>query len=296
MVRRDVFLTDALGEVARDALHHSSRIGKDERRVVLRDERGKLIVDGAPDLAGHHRLERRTRHDEGEVPLANVTAVDDLAGGARPGSGEEARDLLDRLLRRRQPDALDRLPGERVQALQRQRQVRTPLGARDRVNFVDDQRTCARQHPAAGFAREQQVQRLRRGHEDVRRKPAHRGALRLGGVASPDLRTDLEGRHTEPRQLCAYPRQRLLEIALDVVGQRLEQGHVHDACRILEPPLDAFVHERIDGRQKRGQRRLPTRRTAISAWRPLAIAGHATACRRRGGKARVSHACTAGWK
>ena len=254
VVRRDVFLTDALGEVARDALHHPSRIGKDERRVVLRDERGKLIVDGGPDLAGHHRLERRTRHDEGEVPLAHVTDVDDLAGGARPGAGEEARDLLDRLLRRREPDALDRLPGERVQALEGQSQVRTPLGARDRVNFVDDQRASARQHPAAGFAREQQVQGLRRGHEDVRRKPAHRGALRLGGVASPDLRTDLEGRHTEPRQLCAYPRQRLLEIALDVVGQRLERRHVHDACRILEPPLDAFVHERVDRRQKRGQR------------------------------------------
>ena len=48
--------------------------------------------------------------------------------------------------------------------------------------------------------------------------------------------------------------ERLLEIALDVVGQRLERRDVDDARHVRKPALDALAHERVDRREKRGER------------------------------------------
>jgi hypothetical protein len=253
MVSRDVLLADALGEMPRHPLHHASRIREYERGVMLRDEAGKLVIDGRPDVPRHHRFERGARHHDRKVAFAHMTAVDDLAGDVGPGAGQEARDLLDRLLCGRQPDALHGLCRQGVEPLQRQREMRAALGARDRMDLVDDHRARGRQHPATGLAGEQQVQRLGCGHEDMRRQPSHRCALRLRGVAGANLGADLACRHAEPRELRTDPGQRLLEIALDVVRQRLERRHVHHARRILEPALDTLVHERIDCRQKRRQ-------------------------------------------
>ncbi len=240
--------------MAGDPFHHASRIREDERRVVLRDERCQLVVDRGPDFARHHGLERGARHHECEIAFADVTAVDDLAGGPGSRAGQEARDLLDGPLRGRQPDALHRLRCQRVQPLERQGQVRAALSAGDRVDLVDDHGPRARQHAASGFAREQQVKRFGRRHEDVGREPAHRRALGLRCVAGAHLRANLERRHAEARELGADAGERLLEVALDVVGQRLERRYVHDARRVLKPPCDAFLDQGIDRRQERCQR------------------------------------------
>ena len=48
--------------------------------------------------------------------------------------------------------------------------------------------------------------------------------------------------------------ERRLEIALDVVRQRLQRRDVHHARHVLQPPGGAFAHQRIDGGEKRGQR------------------------------------------
>ena len=63
------------------------------------------------------------------------------------------------------------------QALERQRQVGPALVRRDGVNFVDDHRARGPEHAAAGLGAEQDVERLRRGHDDMRRAAAHALAL-----------------------------------------------------------------------------------------------------------------------
>ena len=72
-----------------------------------------------------------------------ASTIVDLAAGP----DEEAPDLLERVLRRAQADPLEggaagRIPpfarDERLQALERQGQVRAALGVRDGVDLVDD--------------------------------------------------------------------------------------------------------------------------------------------------------------
>ena len=113
--------------------------------------------------------------------------VDDRHLAARPD--EEAADLLERVLRGAQADPLDRRPPAwRLEALERQREVRAALGVRDGVDLVDDHRLDAAEH-LARLRGEDQVQRLGRRDEDVGRVAEHRGALALGRVAGADART-----------------------------------------------------------------------------------------------------------
>ena len=62
---------------------------------------------------------------------------------------DEAADLLERPLRRRQPDPLDRRVGERFQPLDAEREVRAALRAGDRVHLVEDQRLDGAQRSRA---------------------------------------------------------------------------------------------------------------------------------------------------
>ena len=95
-------------------------------------------------------------------------------------AAEEASDLLERPLRRRQADPLRLVTTvlQRGEPLERQRQVRAALGLRDRVDLVDDHPLDAAKALACG-RREQQVQRFGRRHQDVRRPAAEGTPLGL---------------------------------------------------------------------------------------------------------------------
>ena len=162
---------------------------------------------------------------------------------ARPGTGRPPQ----RVLGGRQADPLHVAPGGLREPLERQRQVRAALGRRDRVDLVDDAPVRAGEQllRAAG---EHQVQRLGRGDQDVGRLAEHRLALALRRVAGP---------HRD-RQLRADTAQRRPEVAVDVVGQRLQRGHVDEA----DPPLvGPRLAGRPAGRSPTGTRRAscPTR-------------------------------------
>ena len=57
-----------------------------------------------------------------------------------PRARDEATDLLQRPLRRRESDALERLVDELLQPLDREREMRTALRSGDGVHLVEDQR------------------------------------------------------------------------------------------------------------------------------------------------------------
>src|SRR5207245_1006575 len=108
--------------------------------------------------------------------------------------------LVERTLRRGEADALQPLggsaphPPDFFQALERQREVRTALGWDDRVDLIDDD-AFHRFQRVPREAGEDEVERLRRGNEDVR-GPAQR--WRAGGVVEcggePRASRRVEGR------------------------------------------------------------------------------------------------------
>jgi hypothetical protein len=174
-----------------------------------------------------------------EVELFAHAGVDDAAGSLRPD--HEAADLLERILGRAQTDSLDGSTGGPFEPLERQRQVRTSLGRGDRVDLVDDAPSRALEQllRAAG---QHQVQRLRGGDEDVGRLAQHLLALALRGVSCA---------HGDA-QIGADAAQGHAQVAVDVVGERLQRRNVDEVDALLGRPL--LVRESVDRPQERGQR------------------------------------------
>ncbi len=154
----DVALAEAVGELAGDAFGHAPGVDEHQGRAVLLDQVGQAGVDLRPDLARHHRFERRSRHFDAQIARALMAGVDgrNVRGrrAVRGGARKEMRNNVDRLLRRGQADALQPIAAKRRQPLQGQRKVGAALVWRDGVNFVDDHRPGGRQHAAPGFRAE----------------------------------------------------------------------------------------------------------------------------------------------
>ncbi len=245
----------ALGRAAVVDEHDRRRVGLDELQQLRVDRRpdggaGRLApgervegvvggVRGLRRIGGRREVARGGRFGhrvhgnlDAQVELLGCACVDD--GDLALGAYQEAPDLLQRVLGGAQADALDRparlarsacaacpaRPGHQgLQALERQGQVRAALGVRHRVDLIHDHRL----HPGQHLARlrgQDQVQRLRRRDQDVRRVADHRRALARGGVARADAHAHV---------LRADAAQRGAEVALDVVRQGLQGAYVDHA-------------------------------------------------------------------
>ncbi len=77
VVRRDRILADPFRQVAGHPLRQPAGIHEHQRGLVGLDQLGQPVVDLAPHLARHHRLQRRAGQLEGEIELAAVALVDD---------------------------------------------------------------------------------------------------------------------------------------------------------------------------------------------------------------------------
>ena len=129
------------------------------------------------------------------------------------------------------------------------------LVRRDRVDFVDDHGTRARQHRAAGLRAEQHVERFRRRHQDVRRAAAHALALGGGRVSRSDPGADFDIGKPASAELLPDAGERRLEILMDVIRQRLERRYVDDLRCIRERRLETLAHQVVDCGEK-GRERL----------------------------------------
>ena len=132
-----VALVRELVEPQREPLGEATVVHEDDRRAVLLDEAQQLGVDRRPDRArpelrprvhllpvgGHGIRQRRRgaelakilhRHDDLEVELLARAGVDERD---RATAADEASDLLERSLRRRQAQALQRPLQKRVETL-----------------------------------------------------------------------------------------------------------------------------------------------------------------------------------
>ena len=259
VVRRDLIRPQALGEMQREPLRQPPGVHEHQRRAVLRDQLHQPLVDLVPHLGRHHRLERRRRDLDREIERAGVAGVNDLgkrdAGcGMGASSDEEAGYLLDGLLRGREPDALEATAGQVLQPLERQREMAAPLVARQGVNLVHDHGPHAPQHLACALGREDQVERLGSCDEDVWRPPHHllpRGRRRVAGAHQG---ADLHVGQAQRFQRAADLGQRLGQVLLDVVRERLQRGDVHHLRAIAQRAVEPLAQQRIDRRQEGGER------------------------------------------
>jgi hypothetical protein len=181
---------------------------------VRLDEVEHPFLDVRPDRPARYRVVARvavaTRRRGLVGQVAHVLDRDhdlhlDLLGAGRgdhrhrPGAAEERGDLRRRPHGGRQPDPL-RPPrttacvgagaAQRVEPLERQREVGAALGTRHRVDLVHDDRLHAAQR-LPGLRGEQQEQRFRGGDEDVGRSRRDLAPLLRRGVPGPHRHLDV---------------------------------------------------------------------------------------------------------
>ena len=258
MMRRDEIRTDALAQIPGKAFGHAPRVNEHERGAVLLDQPGKTIVNLLPHLATHDRFDGRRRHFDGEIEGLGMPSVNDVARRLAVddvGSADQkARDLLDGVLRSRQPDPNEfAILDQGFESLEGQGQVASALVADKRVDLVDDDRTRALQHATARLTGQQDVERLRGRHENVWWPLDDGRALRSGCVAGAHKGSNRHRGQAALVELGGNPIQRLLQVALDVVAERFERRHVDDVDLIFEFAVDADAHQLVDGREKRRQ-------------------------------------------
>src|SRR6185437_10096049 len=223
---------DALGLCA---IVHEDECGAGVARLVeheLRDRRPYTPV---------HLREIRNRRLHRQEHFLGESAIHDRNRAMR--AAEEAGYLVERTLRSRQADSLRtfRVGSELNEALHRDRQVRTTLGACDSVYLVQDYRACGREHSASPQRRQHDVERFRRRDEDVRRFADHALALARRRVACAYRDAYLGKGEPSLLEPSAQLGQRPLQIALDVVVERLERRDVQQMHAVRErcrEPLD----------------------------------------------------------
>ncbi len=263
-MRRHGLFAQTVGELARDAFGHAPRVDEHERRAVLRNEFGEARVNFRPGFLRHHRFKRRTRNFEAQIAPALMACVDDrdFRGGpaVRSGAGEEIGDGANWILRGGEADALQAVAAESREPLEREREMGAALVRRDGVDLVDDHRPGGLQHRAPGLRAEQDVERFRRRHQDVRRPAAHPVAFGGGRVACPDPGPDLDIGEPALSELIADAGERGFEVAMDVVRQRLQRRHVDDLRRVGEWAFESLSHEIVDRRHERRERLARSRR------------------------------------
>ncbi len=257
MVRGHRLRPEPIGQLPSHPFGHAAGVDEHEGGAVRGDQRHQPVVHLFPDLGRHHCFQRLARHFQHEVARALVAGIDDRRvrrrRAVRPGADQEVRDRLDRVLRRRQPDPLQPVAAQRGEAFERQGEVAAALARRDGVDLVHDHRAGRRQHGTAGGGAKQDVERFRRGDEDMRRPAAHAVALGRRGVAGAHPGADLHVGQAARLQLRPDAGQRRFQVALDVVGQRLQRRDVEHLGGVGERPLHALADQRVDRREEGGQ-------------------------------------------
>ncbi len=188
-------------------------------------------------IASPMRAMSSTGHDDLQIQLLARAGVDelDLASDAAEEPADLAdsgRCVADRPMRCGSPSARS------LEALEAQREVRAALGGGHGVHLVDDDVLHAAQD-LARLAGEQQVQRLGRRDQDVGRRARQLAARFAAGCRRCARRPSTSGTSIPScSRRAANADQRRPEVALDVVGERLERADVQHAHR-SSPPVAA---------------------------------------------------------
>jgi hypothetical protein len=150
---------------------------------------------------------------------------------------------------------------QRFEALHREREVRAALVARQRVNFVDDDRAHRGHASARGLVSgEVEVQRLGRGDENVRRLLHHLRAFARGRVARAHHHANLGQVDAGLFRAGLQLGERLEQVLLHVVAERLERRHVQHVRLVGELAVGGETEELVEAGEEGGERLARARR------------------------------------
>src|SRR5262249_53086708 len=121
------------------------------------------------------------------------------------------------------------------------------------VDLVDDHRARGLEHGPARLGAEQDIEGLRRGHHDVRRKLGGTLALSLRWIAGAHPRADHDIGQSPRAKLLADAVERNVKIAMDVVGESLQRRDIDDLRFVLEPAVETLANETINGAEESGK-------------------------------------------
>ncbi len=280
VVRAYELLARELVETRGEPFGEAARVAEHDRGAVRADQLEDARVHVGPDALVRLRIvepeHSRARTCIGCARCAGVRAglvhvVDrdddlDVERLSRPGvddrhraltarlreAAEEARDLVERALRGREPDALGWRVGERLEPFQREHQVRAALRGCERVDLVDDDGLHAPQR-LARLGGEHEVERFGRGDEDVGRVADELLAFLARRVAGAHGDGRWRERLAETLGREGDARKRGAQVLLDVEGERAQRRDVEDAAALLLGRSGRGA-EPVDGPEERGER------------------------------------------
>ncbi len=226
--------TDALRELKADLFYEPARVDEDQGGAMRLRKGRELVIQLGPHRGGGDGAQLVGGHLDPEVQGAMPAHLHDRgAGTIRMRPGQKIRDQFNGILRRRQTDALRRpaQAGERgprgqgvfsadkrLQALKTERKMRAAFVIGDRVDLVHNHRVHMAQVQPCLTGGQQQIQRFRRGHQDVRRLLQHGRAILHRGIArahaGADLRAQIASRQRQLLNLRKWP----VEVLLHIVG------------------------------------------------------------------------------
>ncbi len=168
-------------------------------------------------------------------------------------AGQEVSDFFNRLLGCGEPDAHRRSIGQRFQSLQRKRQMCAALVIGDGVDFVNDNGFNIAQNRTTSLSGQQNVERLRRGDQNVRWPLQHGPPFVHERVAGADRCANLRHQQSTVARHLQNLAQRPFEILLDIVAQRFQRRHIQNFGAVFEMTGQCFAHQSINAGQKRGE-------------------------------------------
>ena len=260
-MRQHELFAGQLVEPAAHPLREASRVDEDQGGPMRPDELEQGGIDVGPDGVALLRPgilicalgqvgEVLDRHDHLEVERLPRSCVGDRHVAAN--ATKEGGDGRERSLRRRQPDPLRLDVGQRAEPLERDGQMRAALRAGHGVDLVDDHVFDPAQR-LAGLAGQEQVERLGRGDEDLGRVARQLPARVGGSVAGARGDTHLGQLQCQPLRGAANAGEGSSQVALHVVGERLERRDVEDAQPPLARPRRGVREEPVEAPQKGSQ-------------------------------------------
>ncbi len=230
VMRGDLAVAEPLAELVRDPLGHPPGVDEDDRGLVLMHVAGDQVEDLGHLLGGGYGPEFVAWQLHAQVELAAVARVHDGAArrairlaplSARPD--QQPGHGLDRPLRRGQSDPLHRLIRHVHQPFQGQREMGSALVPGDGVDLVHNDCAGGAEHCARPLGRQQQVERLRRGDQEVGRPLQHRGPLSRRGVPGPDRDPDRRRGQAKLGGHRGNLGQRTLQVLPDVHRERFQR-------------------------------------------------------------------------
>ena len=239
-------------QLMRQSFGQSTRVDEDQCCPVRIDQFDDPRIDFGPLFVHANSPQIAGRYFDPQIQLSHMSDVEN-GGRIAVGSDKKAGNLVHRTLCGRQSDALQPGGTKGGKSFQSDCQMRPPLVAYERVNFVNDDGFHCSQDLATFGTCEHQIKRLGRRDKDMRRPLQHRCAFGCGSVAGPQSDPDRRNFQSHFCGKCKNLGQWLFEVAMHVIRKSAKGRDVDHPNFVRQVAPFRFLKQAIDRRQECGQ-------------------------------------------